>query len=301
MAQALQLAVNTSSTGTSSNGLRLIDLVNRTAGSSSRVEFNLQANSPGWSAAQIQAARIGSLSFSPSGNNRLDENVLDLRPRNHLYIAAGLQTCALTFPLDTTDLADGSHEFLVVATEGTHVRTQTRASLGATVQNLNWSASLESLFAGSNTAANAMLSFRVSASIPGISSIELYSTGGRIGSATGAQQAIFNIPGTSLGVGLHPFFAIVTASNGQVFRTETYPIRLVADAPARFPIQIATPPPTLRWPAIAGQTYEVMATTNLNSTFMPIDTVVPSNSEGRWVDPQTAAQRYYRVRTIPGS
>lgn len=301
MAQALQQAVNTSPTGISSNGVRLIDLVNRTAGSTSRVEFNLQANSPGWRPAQIQVARIGSLSFSPSGNNRLDENIQDLRPRNHLYVAAGIPTLALTFPLDTTGLADGTHEFLAVAMEGTHIRTQTHTPLSATVQNLNWSASIESLFGGSNTVAKATLSFRVSASLPEISTIELYSTGGRIGSATGIQQAVFNVPGNTLGAGLHPFFAIVTASNGQVFRTETYPIRLIGDAPARFPILITAPPPVLNWPAIAGQSYEIMATTNLGSAFMPIDIVAPSNSEGRWTDPQMSAQRYYRVRTIPGS
>jgi hypothetical protein len=293
------LAVNTSSTGTSSNGVRLIDLVNRTAGTTSRVEFNLQANSPGWRAAQIQAARIGSLSFSPSGNNRLDENIQDLRPRNHLYIAAGVQTMALSFPLDTTGLADGSHDLLAVAVEGTHVRTQTPVSLGVTVQNLGWSASLEPLFGGSNTIASSILSFRVSASIPDISTIELYSTGGRIGSTTGVQQAIFNIPGTNLGAGLHPFFAIVTASNGQVLRTGTYPIRLVTDAPARFPIQITAPPPILAWPAVAGLTYEIIATTNLNSGFVPIGTVAPSNSQGLWTAPQPPPQRYYRVRTIP--
>ncbi len=301
MAQALQAAVNTNTLGAASNGLRLIDLVNRTAGTTSRVAFNLQANSPGWRAAQLQVSRVGSLSFTPSGNNRLDENVPDLRPRNHLYVAAGVQTLPLTFSLETTGLADGNHELLAVATEGSHVRTQTRSKLPVTVQNLNWSASLEPLFGGSNTLADAVLSFRVAATIPTISSIELYSTGGQIGSSASTQQTVFNIPTGTLGEGLHPFFAVVTANNGQVFRAETSPIRLVADAPARFPVLITAPPPVLSWPAIAGETYEILATTNLTSAFTPIDTVSPSNSQANWTEPQTAPHRYYRVRTIPES
>ena len=49
----------------------------------------------------------------------LTQNLSDLQPRNHLYVTAGAASLALTFPLDTTTLADGYHDLTAVAYEGT--------------------------------------------------------------------------------------------------------------------------------------------------------------------------------------
>ena len=57
----------------------------------------------------MQVAISGSSSFiiQDPGTNRLDDNVSDLQPRNHLYLTAGVTNLSLTFPLDTTTLSDG--------------------------------------------------------------------------------------------------------------------------------------------------------------------------------------------------
>ena len=41
-----------------------------------------------------------------------------------------------------------------------------------------------------------------------------YLIGGSLASALNQTNATFAVPGVNLGVGLHPFYAIVTAANG---------------------------------------------------------------------------------------
>ena len=101
-----------------SDGLVAQDL---SAGAFGTATFNLYARSPGLDAAAIQVQLIGSASLgtSPCVPMRLHANLSDLQPRNHLYVTAGASQLALTFPLDTTRLADGFHELAAVAYEGT--------------------------------------------------------------------------------------------------------------------------------------------------------------------------------------
>ena len=62
-------------------------------------------------------------SFTALGST-LTQNLSDLQPRNHLYVTAGAGSLALTFPLDTTNLADGYHDLTAVAYEGSDARVQ---------------------------------------------------------------------------------------------------------------------------------------------------------------------------------
>jgi hypothetical protein len=164
------------------------------------------------------------------------------------------------------------------------------------IQNNGWSATLNTLLGGSNTTVDAVLQFSVVATTNNISKIELFSTGGSLTNVLSQSSATFSINGTNLGIGLHPFYAIVTDTNNKKYRTDTKWIRLIgADVP--FSVSI-TSPPKLSWPATAGRSYDILSQTNLTNTFQLRATVTPSNSLGQWSETDLSSpQRFYRVRT----
>ena len=156
-------------------------------------DFNLYAQSPGWAAAGIQVALTASsnLLIQPPGTSLLQDNVSDLQPRDHLYVASGRLSLPVDWTLDTTQLQDGYHELTAVAYEGTSVRTQTRVAQNVQVQNSGLSATLNTLFGGANTDLGATLQFSVIANTNNVSSIELFSTGGSLGIVTNQIHRLF--------------------------------------------------------------------------------------------------------------
>jgi hypothetical protein len=301
MAQALSdlIRTNTSPSVSGPDGLALEDLQNNPFGPVQEVAFDLRSLSQGWSAAQIQANIFGSPEFAimPAVSSTLDENVSDLRPRMHLYVTAGATNIPLTFALNTATLANGYHDLTAVVYEGSHVRTQQRVTQTVRIQNNPLSAVFTVLVGGTNTAIESTLQFQVVANTNAISKIELFSTGGSLGSVLGQSNATFSVACTNLGIGLHTFYAMVTAGSGAQYKTDSRQIRIIgADSP--FKIAIANPSRTLSWPATAGRSYDILSTTSLSNTFSVRSTLVPSNSAGVWADTNfTAPQRFYRVRT----
>ena len=164
------------------------------------------------------------------------------------------------------------------------------------IQNSSLSATFTTLYGGSNMWVGATLQFSVAANTNSIANIELFSTGGSLGSVANQSTAIFSLAGTNLDVGLHPFYALVTASNGKQYRTETTWIRLV-NTESLFPVSLTAPPPVLSWPATVGSSYDILTTTNITNTFQLSTTLTPSNSPAVWTDTNPSApQRFYRVR-----
>jgi len=260
-------------------------------------EFNLYAQTAGWPASQIQATLSGSadLDISPAGAQALNQNLSDLQPRNHLYLMAGVTDLSLTFPLDTTTLSDGSHELAAVVYEGSHVRTQTRVTQNVRVQNTPLNATFTTLAGASNTVLNFTLLFSVAANTNTISTIELFTTGGSAGVVSGLQSATFAVAATNLGIGLHPFYTVVTRNDGKQYRTETKWIRIGGSEPP-FGLTLTALPPAISWPATAGRLYQVLNATNITDTFQVHATVMLSNSPGLWIDTITGMpQQFYRV------
>jgi uncharacterized protein (TIGR03790 family) len=288
---------NTSPSLQDTNGLAGEDL--QTGNPPTAVQFHLRARATGFAAAQIQVALTSSLAVVPSGAHPLTFNIHDLQPRNHLYITAGATNLSFAFPFNTTPLPDGYHELAAIAYEGSHVRTQTRATQNIRIQNTTLSATFSILVGDTNTALEATMQFAVTGNTNTISKIELFSTGGSLGAVTNQSSATFSVPATNLDLGLHPFYAIVTANGGKQYRTETRCIRLVGmDSP--FTIQIATPPTMLVWPAAAGRRYNILSATNATDTFQVRDTITPSNSLGQWTETNPGpAQLFYQVRVAP--
>jgi uncharacterized protein (TIGR03790 family) len=297
-------AVNTNPSLSSADGLVVEDIVMHEDYSFAfgpddhSGDFDIHPRSPGWPQSQMKLRILGSPTFTitPSGTNQLDSNLPDLCPRNHLYVTAGLTNLPATFAFNTTTLPDGYHELTAVAYEGSHVRTQTRTRQNVLIQNNPWSASLTNLVGGSNTTVEATLQFSVVATTGAISKIELFSTGGSLSNILSQASATFYIPGTNLGLGLHPFYAIVTATDGKQYRTDTRWIRLIG-AESPFVVSI-TSPPKLTWPATAGRSYDILSQTNVTNAFQLRDTVTPTNSLGQWSETNlTSRERFYRVRT----
>jgi uncharacterized protein (TIGR03790 family) len=262
-------------------------------------EFNIYAQSPGWSASGIQATLNAppDLVVQPAESSLLQDNLSDLQPRNYLCLASGQLSLPVRWTLDTTGLPDGYHELIAVAYEGTSVRTQTRAVQGVLIQNTPLSATLNTLLGGSNTDIGATLEFSVAANTGNVSAIQLFSTGGQWAVATNQSTAYFSIAGTNLGLGLHPFYVIVTDNAGHQYRTQTTWIRLIGTEPP-ITISISHPPTTLEWTSTAGRAYEILSATNLSGPFQIAATVTPSNSVARWVstNPSPSAV-YYRIET----
>lgn len=263
-------------------------------------EFILRARTPGWPESQIQVALTGSSAFTilDAGTNRLDENPGDLYPRNHIYLTAGATNLAVTFPFNTTTNADGYHELTAVAYEGSHVRTQKRVALPVRIQNTPLAATFTCLLGGSNTALGATLQFSVAANTndASINRIELFSTGGSWGVVSNLASVNFSLAATNLGLGLHPFFALVMRSDGKQYRTETKWMRIIGPEPP-FTVSLNGAAPTLVWPATAGRFYEILSATNVTEALQVRDSVTPTNTSGLWSETNNAAeQRFYRVR-----
>jgi len=262
-------------------------------------EFNIRARSQGWPASQVKVCVSGSPTFIvwPPGTNRVDENISDLQPRGHVYLSGGRTNLSFNFGLNTTTLADGYHDLTAVAYEGTHVRTEKRATQTVRIHNTILSATFVSLLGDTNTAIEATMQFAVTANTnsSAVSKIELYGTGGLLATVSGQSNVVFSIAGTNLDLGLHAFYAIVTLNNGQPYRTETKWIRLVGATPS-FSLMVTNPPPTFAWPALAGRAYEVLSATNITDTFQSRGFITPTNSLGIWMETNAAPHEFYKIR-----
>ena len=227
IAQQFVAQLNASSSLTGDDGLVAEDLL---PGFMGNVTFNLRARSPGADASGIQACLsvTGMLLALPASTVALDQNISDLRPRNHLYLTAGIANLTVTFPFDTTKVADGYHQLTAVAYEGSHVRTQTRCTTSVRFGNSPLTATIAISNATATASVQTNLQVFVTGNSNSIKSIRLFTTGGEYASTTNAASAVFSVSGPALGQGLHPFYALLNSTNGQAFRTETVFVRLVS-------------------------------------------------------------------------
>jgi hypothetical protein len=148
-----------------------------------------------------------------------------------------------------------------------------------------------------NTALEATLQFAVAANTNNVSRIELFGTGGSLGSVVNQSSATFAVAASYLGIGLHLFYAVVTTGSGAQYRTETRWMRIVG-AESPFLLSLKSPPPSLSWPASAGRGYDVLTSTNPGGAMQVTASITPTNSTAVWTDTNPAApQRFYRVRT----
>ena len=298
LVQNLETLVNTNPALQSADGVLASDFIDWTPYGVVAAQLTLYARSPGWPASQIQVAFTSSpnLLALPTDTNALQDNLTDLRPRNHLYVSSGATSLPVGFVLDTTRLPDGFHQLTAVAYEGTSVRTQTRVSRTVRVQNTSLWATFTPMLVGTNTTLDQPLQFSVAANASNISRIELFSTGGSVGVVSNQPSAVFTVPSATLGLGLHPFYALVTDTSGNQYQTETAWIRLIPS----FTLGLSGTPLTLSWPATPGVGYTVLATTNLASPFQTVTSIVASSAFVQWPIPTPAgAASFYRVSLSP--
>ncbi len=298
LARALADRVNATPALQTPDGLVVADFYDYASAGLSAAQFTLYARRPGWPAAQIQVAFTASsaLKTLPAGTNRLEDNLTDLRPRNHLHLATGALQLPVSFALDTTRLPDGPHELSAVAYEGTGVRTQTRVSRNIRIQNNGLGATFAARPGGTNVALDQPLEFTVTAAQPNIVRIELFTTGGSVGTVSNQVTAVFPVAPSNLGLGLHPFHALVTDTTGNSYQTETLWFRVV---PA-ITVSVIRNPLALSWPAIPGRRYDVLATTDLALDFEVVDSVTASGPVAQWLINGTGVSEvFYRVRWVP--
>ena len=281
------------------DGLTAEDIVSYASYGMPLVEFNLRPNNPGWQAAQIQIELTGSPSLItyPAGTPGLAENQTDLQPRNHLYVTAGLQSLPVTFAFETSAQASGFHELSAVAYEGTHVRAQKRVSRTVRIQNHPLAAALTLTAGGITNALEGVLQFTVAGNAGNISRIELFSTGGSLSIVSNQSSTTFSVAATNLGVGLHPFYAQVSALDGRRYQTETLWLRVIGAEPP-FRLTATANPIKLTWASTALRNYEVLTSGVPAGPFQVAATVIAQSNQVQWLDPApSAASRFYRVRT----
>jgi hypothetical protein len=261
-------------------------------------QFLIYARSPGWPAAAIQVTLTASsdLRVVPPATKLLEDNLSDLRPRNHLYVASGVTEFPLAMQLDSTQLADGFHELTLVGYEGTSVRTQTRVSRTVRVQNTGWSATSSQPIGATNVGLGPPLIINVAANTNNISTIELFGSGGSFGVVSNQAATTFTVSTALLGLGLHPFYAVVTDTSGEQFRTQTIWLRVVPS----IQLSITGPPLVLSWAAVPGNSYDVLASTDLLGGFQKIGTVTAAGTTAQWPVSSSTAQAFYRVRQSGG-
>ena len=260
-------------------------------------QFFLYARTPGWPASQILATLNTSTNLlaAPDGTNPLADNVSDLRPRNHLYLSSGAVSLAVNFACDTPQMPDGYHQLTAVAYEGTSVATQTRIMRNVRIQNTSLTATLASLPAGTNATFDQQLQFTVTANANTVSRIELFSTGGSVGVATNQATAVFDLSAAFFGLGLHPFYALVTDQAGNRYHTQTMWYQIIPT----LTLKLTGTPPMLAWPAIPGRQYDLQFTTNLATVFQTVATIAATNSVIQWPVTTTGSAGFYRVRLDP--
>jgi uncharacterized protein (TIGR03790 family) len=288
--QALMNEINTNAMLEMADGANASDLLDQGGGF---YGFLINAQTPGWPAAQIQTTLIGSTNLdpTPAGTYTLEDNIADLQPRAHVYLSSGAGSLPVQFTLDTTGFADGFHTLTAVAYEGTSVRTQTRAD--ETLQFRN--TPLAATFAAIGADTNGNLLFDIAANATNIARIELFSTGGSIAVATNEQTAELAASAAILGVGLHPFYDVVTDANGHQYQTPTFWEQVPA-----LQLSIIGTPQMLTWPAIPGRQYNIQATTNLSGAFQTVGTVGATNAQAQWTIPASpASATFYRVSVSP--
>jgi uncharacterized protein (TIGR03790 family) len=193
--------------------------------------FNVYARGLGLAPSGIQVQLIGSgyLATTAESPTALNQNLSDLQPRAHFYVTTGAPALAMTLALETTKFSDGYHQLDFVAYEGSNVRTQTRLSLPVIIQNSSLRATLSLLDLPAIAPVEGAYHLQVTASTNNVSAITLFSTGGAIGVSTNQSSATFVVNGPSLGVGLHPFYAVVRTATGLQYRTQTQWSRLTPD------------------------------------------------------------------------
>jgi uncharacterized protein (TIGR03790 family) len=229
LASQLYNAINANPALQGSDGVAAGDYVINQYGSFFYTGFNLYARSPGYAAALILVSpSVSSIQVPPFNTmgNTLTQNVSDLQPRNHLYVTAGASSLNLTFPLDTTTLADGYHKLTAVAYEGSNTRTETQVTVPVQFQNTSLSATLTLLDLTNQAPVQGTYHIQVTANTNTVGLITLFSTGGALNSATNVSSATFQVNGTNLWAGLHPFYATVATTNGLQYRTQTQWVQL---------------------------------------------------------------------------
>lgn len=295
---SLALAVNADPDLQGADGLFVSDFSDDTFCGFVGAQFTMTARSPGFAAAEIQFALTAStnLAVFPAGTNRLEDNLNDLRPRNHLYLSSGATTLPVSHAFDTTQFADGFHQLTAVACEGTSVRTQTRVSRTVRLQNTPLTATFASLYPGANITLDVPLQFAVTASATNISRIELFSTGGSVGVISNQSSVVMTAPSALLGLGLHPFYAVVTDTIGRRYQTETIPIRMVLP----FKLNLMPAPTALTWQATPGLSYDIFSATNVAAPFQFAGSFTATSGVAQWPIANTnISPVFYRVRYTP--
>jgi len=112
---------------------------------------------------------------------------------------------------------------------------------------------------------------------------------------TNQASATFVISPNYLGLGWHPFYAVVTDQAGHLYQTQTVAYRIIPT----ITLTMTGTPPMLSWQSIPYRQYDIESTTNLAAGFQTVATIMATNSIIQWPISTTGGSGFYQVRLEP--
>ena len=158
-------------------------------------------------------------------------NSFVLSARATVFLSEGRTNLAGAYSLNTTTLADGPHELMAVAYEGTAVRSQGRVKIPFVVNNHTASCVITSPADHASFLLGTSVTVHVSASAAGggsVSTVQCY-VEGKLLASTGTAPYVFTFPATNYGVGLVGVQARSVSSNGDAVLSERRDLVILPD------------------------------------------------------------------------
>ena len=153
----------------------------------------------------------GSTLTGPDFTDQFNDNSNMVTARATVFLSEGRTKLTASYSLDTTVLADGPHELMVVAYEGTAVRTQGRVTIPFVVDNHSVACAITNPPACGTALLSGSITAHVQASAA--TSVEFY-VEGKLLASTNALPYVFLFAATNYGVGQVTLQAKAFASGG---------------------------------------------------------------------------------------
>ena len=203
----------------------------------STTQFALEARTPGPEGhgivVEFEVDRAAPMSGFPTSFNftdNMNDNVDVLRARGEVLVGEGAVELAASHVLNTTGLADGPHELMVVAYDGSAVKTQGRATVPFVVDNNTVTSRIDRPISGEHVLQGASITVSVFAATGvGVVTQVVLRAEGRDVATTSAPPYDFVWSTTNIGAGNVPVQALAWNSLGESSLSDILRIAIFTD------------------------------------------------------------------------
>lgn len=199
-------------------------------------EGYLVARTNGWEGCNLYASyavvtQLGSSLVGPDSAGNFTNNSHVMSARATVFLSEGRTNLVGAYSLNTATLADGPHELMAVAYEGTAVRTQGRTEMPFVVNNHTASCTITSPADRASFLLGTSVTVYVEAAAAGggsVSTVQCY-VEGKLLASTGTAPYVFTFSTTNYGVGLVGIQAKSVSSNGDAVLSAKVDVLVLPD------------------------------------------------------------------------